>query len=110
MLFETTNEHKCWDFPAGPWVKSLPSNTEGMSLIPCQGTKIPHASQSINQSMKKKNQNRNNIVTNLIKTLKVVHVDKIFKNKEIKCKVLCHNFQLSSACSALSPQSVLPRF
>ena len=62
MLFETTNEHKCWDFPAGPVVKTLPSNTEGVSLIPCQGTKIPHASQSINQSMKKKKKKKTETV------------------------------------------------
>ena len=54
MLFETTNEHKCRDFPAGPVVETLPSNTKGVSLIPGQGTKIPHASQSVNQNVKKK--------------------------------------------------------
>ena len=84
MLFETTNEHKCRDFPAGPVVKTLPSNTKGVSLIPGQGTKIPHASQSVNQNMKKKKERkkeRNNIVTYSTKTLKVVHINKIVKNK-----------------------------
>ena len=31
------------DFPGGPGVKTLPSNAEGVGLIPGQGTKIPHA-------------------------------------------------------------------
>ena len=30
-------------FPCGPVVKNLPSNEGKMSSIPCQGTKIPHA-------------------------------------------------------------------
>ena len=30
-------------FPCGPVVKNLPSNAGKMGLIPCQGTKIPHA-------------------------------------------------------------------
>ena len=84
MLFETTNEHKCRDFPTGPVVKTLPSNTEGVSLIPGQGTKISHASQSINQNMR--NKQANSIVTNSINIVKVVHINKIFKNKEINAK------------------------
>ena len=31
------------DFPGGPVVKNLPSNAGDTSLIPGQGTKIPHA-------------------------------------------------------------------
>ena len=34
---------KDWDFPGGPVVKTLPSNSADMGLIPGQGTKIPHA-------------------------------------------------------------------
>ena len=30
-------------FPGGPMVKNLPSNARDMSLIPGQGTQIPHA-------------------------------------------------------------------
>ena len=30
------------DFPGGPGVKTLPSNAEGVGLIPGQGTEIPH--------------------------------------------------------------------
>ena len=33
------------DFPGGPVVKNLPSNTGDMSLIPNRGTKIPHAAE-----------------------------------------------------------------
>ena len=53
-------------------VKTSPSNVEGMGSIPGGGAKIPHASQP-------KNQNRSNVVTNSIKTLKMVHIKKIFK-------------------------------
>ena len=40
-----------------------------MGLTPGRGAKIPHDSQT-------KNQNRNNIVTNSIKTLKMAHIKK----------------------------------
>ena len=42
------------DFPGGPVIKTSPPNTEDVSSIPGQGTKIPHASQSKNQNIKKK--------------------------------------------------------
>ena len=32
-----------WDFPGGPVVKTLSSNTEGANQIPGQGANIPHA-------------------------------------------------------------------
>ena len=32
------------DFPGGPVDKNLPSNAGDAGLIPCQGTKISHAS------------------------------------------------------------------
>ena len=48
-------------------VKTSPSNVGDMGLIPGWGAKIPHASWP-------KNQSRNNIVTNLIKTFKMVHI------------------------------------
>ena len=35
-------------------VKTLPSNAEGVGLIPGQGAKIPHASQPKNQNIKQK--------------------------------------------------------
>ena len=31
-----------WNFPGRPVVKTSPSNTGGMSSIPCQGAMIPH--------------------------------------------------------------------
>ena len=34
------------DFPGGPVVKTLPSNAEGVGLIPGWAAKIPHASQT----------------------------------------------------------------
>ena len=53
------------DFPV---VKTSPSNAGGAGLIPGRGAKIPHALGPKNQ----KHKNRNNIVTNSIKTLKNV--------------------------------------
>ena len=41
------------DFPGGPVVETLPSRAQGVSSIPGQGTKIPHASWPKNQNMKK---------------------------------------------------------
>ena len=32
-----------WDFPGGPVVGTSPSNAGGVSSIPGQGAKIPHA-------------------------------------------------------------------
>ena len=49
-------------------VKTLPSNAGGAGLIPGRGA------------------NRSNIITNSIKTLKVVHIKKIFK-KIVTCIV-----------------------
>ena len=42
------------DFPAAPVVKTLPSNSWGVGLIPGQGTKIPHASGPKKQNIKQK--------------------------------------------------------
>ena len=52
-------------------VKTSPSNA---GLIPGQAAKIPHTSWPKNQNM-----NRSNIVTDSVKTLKMVHIKKIFK-------------------------------
>ena len=44
-----------WDFPGDLVVKSSPSNTGALSLIPCQGAGIPHASWSkTKQNIKQK--------------------------------------------------------
>ena len=58
-------------------VETSSSNVGGVGSIPVQGTKIPHASQPINQKINK----RNSIAANLIKTLKTVHI----KKKERQC-------------------------
>ena len=39
------------NFPGGPVVKNLPSNAGDVSLIPGQGTKIPHAAGQISLSI-----------------------------------------------------------
>ena len=60
------------DFPGSPVVKTSPSNAGGVSSIPGQETKIPHASQPKNKNIK----NRINIVTSSTKTLEMVHSKK----------------------------------
>ena len=60
------------DFPGSPVVKTVPSNAGGVGSIPGWGAKILHVLQP-------KNQNRSNIVTNSIKTLKMIHIKKILK-------------------------------
>ena len=35
-------KYKIWDFPGGPAVKNLPSNTWDVGLTSSQGTKVPH--------------------------------------------------------------------
>ena len=67
------------DFPGGPVFKALPSNAGGVGLIPDQGAKIPHALRPKHQNIK---HCYSNIVTNSIKTLKMVHIKK--KNLEKK--------------------------
>ena len=66
------------DFPGSPVIKTLPSNARGAGSIPGRATKIPHASWPKNQRMK-----QNNIVTNSVKTLKMVHIGKTFKKRVI---------------------------
>ena len=60
-----------------PWwsrVKTSPSSAGFVGLIPNQGSKIPQASRA-----KKQTKNRNSIVKNSIKTLKMVHIKKLLK-------------------------------
>ena len=47
------------DFPAGPVVKTSPSNAGGASSIPAQAAKIPHASWPKEQNMKQQKKNCN---------------------------------------------------
>ena len=39
------------DFHVGPVVKNLPCSSGGVGLIPGQGTKIPHATEQLNQGI-----------------------------------------------------------
>ena len=66
------------DFPGGPVVKTSPSRVGVTGSIPGQGANLPHASWPENQSIK----NRNNIVTNSITTLKMVHIFLNLKKKK----------------------------
>ena len=63
------------DFAGSPVVKASPSNTAGAGLIPGWGAKVPDGW----WLKKKKTENRKNIVTNSIKTLKMDHQKKILK-------------------------------
>ena len=64
-------ENKYGNFPGSPVAKISPSNPEGLGLIPGQGAKIPHASGLRNQNIQQKKW-----VTNSMKTLKMVHIQK----------------------------------
>ena len=57
-------------------VQTSPSDMGVVCSIPGQGVKIPHVLWPKNQNIN----NRSNIVTNSIKTLKVVLVKKLLKN------------------------------
>jgi len=63
-------------------VKTSPSNAGGVGLTPGQAAKIPRALWP-----KKSSQNQNSIITNSIKTLKTVHIKKIFKEMKLKNEV-----------------------
>ena len=67
-------------FPGGAVVKTLPSNAESAGSTPGWGASIPHASLPKNQNIKN---NRSNIVTKSLKTLKMVHIKKSLK-KDLK--------------------------
>ena len=75
-------KHDAGDFAGGPVVNSLSSSAGDAGLIPGSGTKMPHASwPKRNQEKKKNKKNRSNIVTNSIKTLKMVHIKNNLKKK-----------------------------
>ena len=61
-----------WDFPGHPVVEISPSSSGSVGSIPGQEAKISHASQLKNP----KTSNRSKIVTNSMKTLKMVHIKK----------------------------------
>ena len=48
------SRHIIRDIPGSPPVKTLPSNAEGVGLIPGQGVKIPNAWWPKNQNIKQK--------------------------------------------------------
>ena len=56
------------DVPGGPVIKTLSSDAGSVGSIPGRGAKIPHASWP-----KNKTRNRNNLVTNSIKTKNASH-------------------------------------
>ena len=60
-------------------VKTLPSSPGGTGSFPGPGVKTPYASPPKNQNMEQCC--RSNIVTNSIKTLKMVHIKKKFFKK-----------------------------
>ena len=68
------------DFPGDPLVMNLPRNSGGVGLIGELRSHMPHG-------QKTKTYNRSNIVTNSVKTLKMVHIKKSpLKNSICKLK------------------------
>ena len=59
------------DLPGSPVVKTSPSSAEGVGLIPGWGAKIPRCLVAREPKQKK---DRSNIVTNSVKTVKMVHI------------------------------------
>ena len=51
---KTNSLKHTWDFPGGPVVKTLPSNKEGVGLIPVGGARIPQASRPNKPNLKQK--------------------------------------------------------
>ena len=76
----TVREKRCRDFPGGPVVKTSPSNTGGAGLIAGWGTEIPQASRPADQNIN----NRSNIITKSIKTLKMLHIKNTLLKKKRK--------------------------
>lgn len=70
-----------------PWWSNgydLPSNAGGVGWIPHQGAKTLHA--SLHCPLKRKNINkRSNILTNSVKTFKMVHMQKNLLKKSRPC-------------------------
>ena len=58
------------ELPGGPGVKDFASQSRSVGLIPGQGNKTLNALRPKNQQVN----NRSNIVTNSIKTVKMVHI------------------------------------
>ena len=71
------------NFPGCPVIKTWPSNAGSEGSIPVQGAKISYALQPKNQNIKQKH-----VVTNLIKTFKMVHIKRILKK----------NYGMSNKC------------
>ena len=62
-------------------VKTSLPNSGSVGSILDQGSKAPGASKPKHQNLN----NRNNIVTNSIKTSKMVHIKKNLKGNKVKC-------------------------
>ena len=78
-------------------VKASPSNARGAGSILSRGAKIPHALKLKNQNLKKKNKQtkpRSNIVTNSVKTLKIIHIKQKKSVKKERAVKLCGTVKL----------------
>ena len=91
-----SEDHASWDFPGGSVVKTSHSSAGDVGSISGQGDKIPHTLWSKRQNV----DNRSNIVTNLIKTLKMIHIK---KRRPSYCQLFIsqtHNFSSLNALFA----------
>ena len=80
MGIQITNKR---DFPSDPVHKTSLSNAGNMGSIPAWGAKIQYALWPKNQNKTKQKKNRSNILTDSIKTLKMVHIKKSKKSKQL---------------------------
>ena len=80
VKLEIITSFKNRDLPGGPVVKTSPSKAGDAGSVPDWGVKIPHASSPKKTKHKKK---RSNIVTNPIKTLKMIYIKKKWSTSKI---------------------------
>lgn len=73
------------DFPGGSLLRSSHSSAGGLGLILVPGAKIPHALQPKSHNIKQKQY----IVTNSVKSFKMVHIKKKMLRKSMSIFFMC---------------------
>ena len=97
LLFYTI---KTWvrDFPGSSVLKTWPSGAGGVDSIPGWRARIPHV---LGPKQTNKQTNRSSIVTNSLKTLKMVHI-----KKSLSWVTMCCSSWLTLTLYALSPSTL----